>query len=153
MQGIEKLQGPERLKLMKKAMRAAGRVMLQVARRVYKGMVKDRSGTLRKSLKSRLRFYKKADVLVLLVGVQSWFKGEYNGQRVIAHKYAHLVTRGRKKFRQTYRYKDRKGRVWTARRWVKGTVGRDFIEVASRAAVNTATEAIRNTVAQGLQGA
>lgn len=85
-----------RAKLLKTALNAVGGVVARTLRQLSPV----RSGTMKKSMKHKTKYYKKSDTVVVLVGVKSKFKGNYQGKVVTPTNYAHLVTRGRKAFTQ-----------------------------------------------------
>lgn len=59
-----------------------------------------RSGTLAKSVGFRVKYYRQTDTFVALVGARSKFDGTWKGKTVTAHKYQHLLLKGRKSFVQ-----------------------------------------------------
>lgn len=99
---LKKFTGENRIKVMKKAFRAAANAILKNMRKRLKTNGHYRSGLLYKSLKTKLKYYKKLDVLVVMVGVKSNMKGTYKGNPITSHKYAHFITKGRKSFTQFY---------------------------------------------------
>lgn len=143
-----------RLKVMKKAIRAAGRVLLSSMRGIIKAKLR-RSGNLLKATSTRLRYYRKSDILVLMVGIKSWVIGDYKGRKTVSHKYAHLAQKGHKAFTQIvkvqpgkrYMIKGSSGLVVVSnrsptviqlRRRIGAAKGENFVESVTRMQGNVA---------------
>lgn len=168
MAGIERLEKKNRIVWMKKALRRAGAYVLRFIR--IEAKKHDRSNTLYRSLKSKLKYYKKTDTLVMLLGVRSWFEGTFRGRKVVPHRYLHLILKGHKEFQQQFvtkpgkRYakKDKRtGKLvfYTAKkpmhitRRVGAAKADNFIAETSQRAFPQALQLIRDTVKQGLENA
>lgn len=61
-----------------------------------------RSGTLLRSIRTKVVRYRRGKTVLGLVGVQSNFFGTFRGKKVIAHKISHFVTNYRRAFWQKY---------------------------------------------------
>lgn len=87
-----------RRQVFRKAMRAGARVIVNGMRQ---GLRRHRrTGTLSGSIKTRVRYYAKGDVMVVVVGVSSGSTGSYRGERVVPYRYSHFVTNPRRAFTQ-----------------------------------------------------
>ena len=155
LKGLKKYQNPERRKLLNKAMKAAAKYLLQIAR----SFVPVESGTLKKSLAIKVKYYKNTDSIVGIVGPKKWFtlsgKAKFyaqGGQR-IAHKYAHLAEYGRKAIinRKLLRFPD--GSVASIK--VQGSVipaakGKPFISKAAKIGGKRALKVMQQVIEAGL---
>lgn len=139
---LKKFRKPERIKVFIKALRAAGNTFLKAFRKEAKKH--DRSGTFRKALSMKQKYYKNSDTLIIMIGIKSWFAGTYRGKKVVPHKYGHLLLGGHDGFTQQYkvipgrRYmirgksglvvaKNNSGQTVSIRRRVGAAKGDDFI--------------------------
>lgn len=90
LKGLKRFTGAARRTVMRKALRAGGKVILQLAKK----FVPKRSKTLFKSMAVKVKYYKKREAAVAMIGPRTWFYGEWRGRKLIAHKYAQLVEQG-----------------------------------------------------------
>lgn len=126
-EGLQRLRDvpPElRRKAVQKAVRAGARYLVQQ----MKGAMRKhfRTGTLAKMLKTRVRYYAKRSVMVVMVGVNSEKNaGTFRGNRITPYRYAHFVTRYRRRFLQECPRKS--GRF----RWIGANRPDDFVSNAT----------------------
>lgn len=166
LKGLKKYKGDDRVKLLKKAVRAAGNELLKVARK----FVPVDTGWLKKSLSQKIWYNKKKDILAAIVGVKSWATAvvfpdksfqKWNLKKdgrnfpaksrfVIAHKYAHFAYGDRKSFLQTYTYTNRKGSKVQIRRQIGASKGTKFLDKAVQNAQSKAIAKAADVVAKGL---
>lgn len=157
---LEKLQGKDRERVFKKALRAAGKVLrLQLAM-----LTPIRSGTMKRSMQYRVKYNKKTDTFILLVGVKSWYSGIWQGKKVVPHRYGHFVTGGRKGFQQNIRIRPgqtlkvgRNGFIKNhgkmpmfLTRKVGAAKPNDLLFTAFKLAEGRAMEVVRNAIIKGL---
>lgn len=151
----------KRLALMKKAIRAAGAVLLKEMRRRLKSH--DRTGWLRKSMKSKLKFYKKSSTLVMIVGVASGMRTTADvekrlgkakktvAQNIVSHNYAHLVFGKRKAFTQTINYVTKKGKRVVMQRRIAAYAGDNVITQVADMFGAVAKQKMIDIIAAGLK--
>ena len=149
-----------RLKLMKKAIRAAGAYLLKQIRRLLKKH--DRTGWLRKSMKSKLKYYKKSGTLVLIVGVGSNLRTTAQLEKwlgkarktvaanIVSHNYAHLLFEGHKAFTQTITYTTKRGKQVTMRRRIAAARGDNVIYQVAAMYGEDAKKRMGDVITQGL---
>lgn len=157
---LEMLKGKDKERVIKKSLRAAGKVL----RARLAMLTPVRSGTMKKSMQYRVKYIKKSDTFLLLVGVKSWYSGTWQGKTVIPHKYGHFVTGGRKGFQQNIQIKPgaslrigknavikNHGKMpMILRRAVGAARPNDLLFTAFKLAENAALQVARNAIIQGL---
>lgn len=80
----------------------ANRAVQMAMRQHIKNGKHVRTGTLLRSIRTKVVRYRRGKTVLGLVGVQSRFTGEFRGKPVIAHKIAHFVTNYRRAFWQKW---------------------------------------------------
>ena len=73
-----------------KSLRAAAKPMIKAAR----SKVPVESGTLKKSLGTKIKKYKSDNVTVAIIGPRKGYSAEYQGKKRVPYNYAHLVHDG-----------------------------------------------------------
>jgi len=149
----------KRADLMKKAIRAGGRVLLKYMRAMMRKH--DRTGWLRKNLISKLKYYKKQGTLVLILGVKSNATTTVTvrqrigrnfikqTKQITAHKYAHLVMFPRRQFTQQLTFRNRLGHIVTQQRNIGRYKGDNIIDAATQFHGAEALAAIRRVIENG----
>lgn len=140
---LKRYLNPERNKIMKAAFNDAAKYLKMLAK-LY---ARKQSGTLSRSIIIKLKVYKDRGIIVAMVGPKSWYMGQYKGQKRIAHKYAHLVEKGRKGFMQKAYIL---GRSTPIMRYVKRARPFPFVGRAARTGNNRAIEIIRVRIKTGM---
>jgi HK97 gp10 family phage protein len=144
---LKKYLNPERDKIMRKAYDAAGKYIRDTAKR----LVKQQSGTLRKSLILKVKYYRQKGIIVAIIGPKTNYQGSYKGVTRVAHKYGHLVEGGRKSFQQEFRPFLRMGNDVKIMRVVPAAKPKPFIGKAVRQGQRRALDIISNTIKKGLE--
>jgi len=152
---------PKRRKaLMKKALRAGGAILLKFMRQKLRKH--DRTGWLRKNLISKLKYYKKQDTMVLILGVKSNATTTVTvekrlgnsvvqkTERITAHKYAHLVMFPRRSFTQQLSFTNKTGKVVTQQRRITGYQGDNVIDMTTKYHGAEALAKIRSVINEGM---
>lgn len=154
------LDPKQRLALQKKGIRAAGNVLLKFIRRELRKH--DRTGWLRKTMKSKLVYFKKTGTLVLIVGVQSKAtksvqveqrlgrSKKYVTKNITSHNYAHLVLNPRRAFTQEITYTTRLGKVVRMTRHIAAYKGDNIFESATKIKGAAALAAMQDVITQGI---
>jgi hypothetical protein len=161
----QKVKG--RKDVIRRAVRAAGKIYLAEMRAMVQR--NKRSGVIAKSIGLKSRYYKKGDVFVAIIGVKSNIAGAWKGRRVISHKYAHLLDRGRSGMTQNivfapgkafpiFRNKRidrfaRAGKEVKQKRVIPPFAGIRFTKLSAARAQGRALAAARQIVAQWAEGA
>lgn len=145
LRGLRKYANPYRKQLMRKALRAAGRYLLALAK-LY---VPKNSQLLFRSLTTRMKYYAKNDVLVLVMGPKSWATTIHNGRKQIAHKYAHLAEDGRSAVVNRKLMPMNINGRWLFRKHVRAAAGQPFVKRSVRVGGGQALDEIRKVVAAG----
>lgn len=133
---LHKVPDEIRRKAFRKALRVGARVLVRGMRaglRRHK-----RTGTLASSIKTRVKYYAKGDVMIVVVGVASATRGTFRGRDITPYKYSHFVTNPRRRFLQECPRKS--GRF----RWIGANTPDDYV---TNAAVSG-----RNEVIAAMQG-
>lgn len=142
LRNLRRYLAPERNRVMMKAYRDAANFI----KRLAKTYTHRQSGTLSKSITIKVKMYPNGNI-VALIGPKSWYIGNYKGVKRIAHKYAHLVEKGRKGFRQKYIIKST---GTYAVRFVKPAPPYPFIGKSVRNGGRIALQLIEERIATGL---
>ncbi len=106
--------------------------------------VHTRTGTLARSIKTKVKQYRRGGVTVGMIGVPSWSAGEAHGKQIIAPKYSHFVTRPRKGFWQAYPKGSKR------LRWIGPNTPDDYVAKALADSKSGAVSAVAGAVNEAI---